>query len=237
MPTKAEIKNIAGLRQKKTRDELGIFVVEGDKVVREAIQAKWEIVGLYSTAEWSFDGKTADMVSWTDMERMTSLSSPSPCLAVIKQKKQSLPPAMKGHWIILDALKDPGNVGTIIRTAEWFGIDGVFCAGDCVELYNPKLIQSTMGSVFRQSVVYGSREEICEYAKAQGSRIIAASMNGTSTKDFEFQSRDMILIGNESHGVSEDLLKCTDHVVTIPGKGQAESLNASVAAAIIMAIL
>jgi RNA methyltransferase, TrmH family len=237
MPTKAEIKNIAGLRQKKLRDEQGLFVVEGEKVVREAIEANWEIVGLYSTSEWSSSGKTAEIISSTDMERMTSLSSPSPCLAVIKQRKQILPLRIDGHWIVLDSLSDPGNVGTIIRTAEWFGLEGVFCSGDCVELYNPKLIQSTMGSIFRQRIVYGSREEISERAKEQGLRIIVASMNGTSTKDFVFQSRDIILIGNESHGVSEEFLQLADRVVTIPGKGNAESLNASVAAAILMSNL
>jgi TrmH family RNA methyltransferase len=183
------------------------------------------------------ENKHAEVVSMADMERMSSLSSPSPCLAVLKQRKDVLPNDMKGNWLLLDALADPGNLGTIIRTAEWFGLEGIYCAGDCVELYNPKVVQATMGSIFRQKMVYGSKETILSKAKSAGIRILGASMNGVNAKDFVFEKTDIIVIGNESRGISEDFMSEIKEIISIQGKGRAESLNASVAAGIIMSLL
>ncbi len=237
MPTKAEIKNIASLRLKKSRDEQSLFVVEGEKMVREAVQEKWEVVTLCATKEWQLGDKHAEMVTMADMERMSSLNSPSPCLAVLKQRKNLLPDQLHGNWIVLDNLADPGNLGTIIRTAEWFGVEGVFCVGDCVELYNPKVVQSTMGSIFRQKIVYGTKENILSVAASNGARILGASMNGVNANDFVFRKTDLIVIGNESRGISEDFLSEIEEIISIQGKGRAESLNASVAAGIIMSLL
>jgi TrmH family RNA methyltransferase len=237
MPSRAEIKNISSLRLRKWRDEHGLFVVEGEKLVREGIAEGWSIQGLYSTEDFEFLNKKAEKVSLNDMERMSLLNSSSPCLAVVQQKKNKMPSKLEGHWIVLDGLSDPGNLGTIIRTAEWFGMKGVFCAGECVELYNPKVVQSTMGSIFRQNVVYGTRQEFIGLAKKSGTRLIGASMDGVSSREFVFEDTDVIVIGNESHGISEELLKEIDHIITIPGRGKAESLNASVAAAILMSNL
>jgi len=126
-------------------------------------------------------------------------------------------------------------MGTIIRTCEWFGINHVYCTDDCVGLYNPKTVQSTMGSIFRVNVYYAKTEEILSLLKSKNYRIIGSDMSGTSLYDFSFKKNsDAFIIGSESHGIRTEMRNGIDEFITIPGEGKAESLNASVAASIIL---
>jgi len=137
--------------------------------------------------------------------------------------------------LILDDIQDPGNLGTIIRNADWFGIENIICSENCVDCYNPKVVQSTMGSLSRVNIVY--TDLISFIKKKVGISLYAAALSGTSIYKIEKIKEAFILIGNESKGVHEDILKLATHKITIPKYGHAESLNAAVASGIILAQL
>jgi TrmH family RNA methyltransferase len=165
---------------------------------------------------------------------MSSLSTPSPYLAVFYQLKSKELRANEQTVLILDGIADPGNMGTIIRTAEWFGVNTLLCTPDCVELYNPKVIQATMGSIFRMNVIVLNELEMAEMLKSKEYLVIAADLRGSDIYSFDFKQRIAIVIGSESHGVRPAMRSIIDEFVTIPGAGMAESLNASVAATIFL---
>jgi TrmH family RNA methyltransferase len=174
------------------------------------------------------------LVPAREMEQMSSLSSPSPFLAVFHQSESKAQWSQKQVVLVLDGIADPGNMGTIIRTAEWFGIDTILCTPDCVELYNPKVVQATMGSVFRMIVLALGEEEMARELKANDYYIVAADLQGSNIYQFDFKQKLAIIIGSESHGVRPAMRSVVDEFITIPGNGRAESLNASVAATVFM---
>lgn len=232
---KKDIKWVRSLQQKKFRHESGCFVVEGRKGVEEGLKSAFTLHSLYTTEkDWASEHPVAALVNAREMEQMSGLTTPSAHLAVF-------------HWhniipdwnnspvvLILDGIADPGNMGTIIRTAEWFGIHTILCTPDCVELYNPKVVQSTMGSVFRMSVTSLSEENIQQTLALNDYYVIAADLKGTNIYSFHFNQRIAIIIGSESHGVRAAMRSLVHEFVTIPGSGLAESLNASVAATVFM---
>ena len=201
--TAAQIRSIRSLQQKKFRQETSLFVVEGEKLVGEALDSGFEVEGVYRT----------DEIGIKVMERISSLSSPSPVLAVLRQKKYS-PDSIslkKGRlYLLLDGVKDPGNMGTMIRLADWFGVSAVFCSMDCVELYNPKTVQATMGAVFRVPVVYC---DLCQVVAAAGNNdipVFGTFLDGTPvTSDKSFAQTagkgSAIVMGSESNGISPEL--------------------------------
>ena len=141
--TQAEIKQVRSLREKKFRDELGLFVVEGEKLVEEALRSGFEVVRVWRR----------DEIGEAAMARISQLSTPSPVLAVVRRPAAQEPPRPSGLCLALDGVRDPGNLGTILRIADWFGVETVYVSADCVELFNPKVIQASMGSVFRVRAV------------------------------------------------------------------------------------
>ena len=151
MLTNAEIKRVRSLREKKFRDEYGQFVVEGEKLVREALTSDFRVDSVYRIEEIGADA----------MERMSQLSSPSPVLAVVDKPAPRGLVLERGLYLGLDSVRDPGNMGTILRLADWFGISTVFASQDCVEVFNPKVVQASMGSVFRVHAVYSDLSDIC----------------------------------------------------------------------------
>lgn len=235
VPLKKDIKLVSSLQQKKFRQEYGLFVVEGKKMVEESIQSGLKIHSIYTT-DGSISIPQACVVTTKEMDRMSSLHSPSPYLAVLHQhhhRLETMLPLSSGI-LMLDGIKDPGNMGTILRTAEWFGIHHVFCTTDCVELYNPKTIQSTMGSIFRVRVCYDNTPNIVAHLHKHGYTVLAADMSGTSLFEYNFPAKVAIAIGSESHGIRPELRAAISDYITIPGAGAAESLNASIAASIIL---
>ena len=232
---KKDIKWVRSLQQKKFRVESGCFVVEGKKGVEEGLRSGFEVHSVYSADEgWSSSEFQVLSVNTREMEQMSSLNTPSPYLAVFKQRND-LPDFVSAPIVlVLDGIADPGNMGTIVRTAEWFGISAILCTHDCVELYNPKVIQATMGSIFRMRVCYASENDIAAQLRTHGYYVAAADLAGSSIYQFDCNRRLAFVIGSESHGVRSSMRSITDEFVTIPRFGQAESLNASVAAALFM---
>lgn len=204
-------------------------------MVEEALASSFRLHSLYTTDE-AFSDERAIKVNSKEMEMMTALNSPSSYLAILYKKENKLTEVLdlKSTVIVLDGIADPGNMGTILRTAEWFGITYIFCTDDCVELYNPKTVQSTMGSLFRTTVIEAEAGEIVALLKSKDYRLTGADMHGTSLYDFPFQPKEAIVIGSESHGIRAQMREAMDCYITIPGSGKSESLNASIAASIIL---
>jgi len=240
MLTKNTIKQIASLRQQKFRKELGLFVVEGRKMTEELLQSDFETVGLYATEAFLIDYPAfseAEVVSEMQMEQMSGQDTPPGILAVVKIPQQCEIKTSSRLILALDGIANPGNMGTLIRTAEWFGIHDVLCSNDCVELWNPKTVQATMGSLFRMKVWKTDLAEYLQQAKAEDKAIYGALLEGENLFQMQAKPEGILVIGSESHGIRAEVLPCITHPVTIPraGGSQTESLNAAVAGAILMA--
>ena len=241
MITKNTVKLVGSLRQQKFRKEHQLFVVEGRKMVNELMAADFEIAYLFVTekyaAENGIPSDKAETVTEVQMEQMSGQDTAPGILAVVKQpKKQAIDP--KARLVLaLDGIANPGNLGTIIRTADWFGLHDIVCSDDCVELWNPKVIQATMGSLFRTRIVYTDLAQFLSEKKAKGKAIYGALLNGENLFERQGEAAGVVVIGSESHGIRPDILPLITHPITIPrdANSQTESLNASIAAAIIMA--
>jgi len=228
--SKNKIKWVRSLRLKKNRDSEQLFVAEGTKIVLEFLKEFPESIACVITTDKEF--KSDVEVYHTDeasMKTISSLSNPSSLLAVVK--KPSFKAAGTGWTIALDGVQDPGNLGTIIRTADWFGVTDIICSQNTVDCFNPKVIQSTMGSIFRVSVRYGDlREQLSQNSRP----VYGALMEGDSINAADVTEDGILLMGNEGKGISADLMPCITHPVHIPGKGGAESLNVAVATGILL---
>jgi len=231
-----DIKRIKALGQKKFRDQEGVFVVEGEKLVQEARESGFRIRECYR----------ADEIGREAMERISQLSSPSPVLAVVEKPENWEKPLGgasigPGLYLALDGIRDPGNLGTILRTADWFSLSGVFASPDTVEITNPKVVQSTMGAIFRVKYFKADIPALCRAVKADGGEVYGTFLNGDNLYGAELcTGRDrpvLIVIGNEANGISKETAAETNRRITIPaGAGsKAESLNAAVATAITVA--
>lgn len=239
MITKNTIKQIASLRQQKFRKELGLFVVEGRKMVDELLLSDLETVGLYATETYLSEhpSPTAEPVSEVQMQQMSGQDTPPGILAVVKIPAQGDMKTTSRLILALDGIANPGNMGTLIRTAEWFGIRDVVCSTDCVELWNPKTVQATMGSMFRVKVWKTDLPTFLHQKKEEGKAIYGALLEGENLFQMKEKPDGILVIGSESHGIREGVLPLVTHPVTIPraAGSPTESLNAAVAGAILMA--
>jgi TrmH family RNA methyltransferase len=233
-----DIKLIRSLSQKKYRDEAGLFVAEGEKMVQEALDSRFEVVRVIRK----------DEVGEKVMSRISMTSSPSPCLAVIRKPADSEIQeemiheyvAGKGLYLALDSIRDPGNLGTIIRTADWFGIDAVFASHDTVDIFNPKVVQSTMGAIFRVRFHYCSIPALCKAIKAAGGNVYGTFLDGQEIYSRKLntgaESPALVITGNESNGISVEVGAAVTDRLYIPSYPRdqrgSESLNAAVATAI-----
>ena len=243
--TSAKIKEIRSLQQKKFRSALSLFVVEGEKMVEEALSSGFEVENVWKREE----------IGEGNMARISSLSSPSPILAVLKQKNLSLSDIdikKGGLYLLLDGVKDPGNLGTIIRLADWFGVSAVFCSEDCVELYNPKTVQATMGAIFRVKVCYSPLKDVIDIAENKGIPVFGTFLDGKPISDGFYKgigAGGLVVLGSESFGISEEVsgLITKDRHILIPsydkdggvrkdGRGS-ESLNVATACAAILSLI
>ena len=240
MITKNTIKQIVSLRQQKFRKELGLFVVEGRKMVEELLHSGFETVGLYATEVFLKDYpafSNAEPVNEVPLQQMSGLDTPPGILAVVKIPQQGEIKTQSRYVLALDGIANPGNMGTLLRTAEWFGIRDVVCSMDCVELWNPKVVQATMGSLFRVKVWTTDLAAYLRHAQSEGKAVYGALLEGMNLFQQKEKPEGIIVIGSESHGIRTEVLPCITHPVTIPrvGDSKTESLNAAVAGAIIMA--
>ena len=243
MITKNTVKRIASLRQQKFRKELGLFVIEGRKMVSELLRSDFETVGLYATSSYIDANPTpplqAEVVSEVQMQQMSGQDTPPGILAVAKiPEKRPLSPTAK-LVLALDGIANPGNMGTLIRTAEWFGLRDIVCSPDCVEPWNPKVVQATMGSLFRVKIGETDLVAYLRQAQTEGRAVYGALLEGENLFSLREKPKGVVVIGSESHGIRAEVLPCITHPVTIPriGDSETESLNAAVAAGIIMAEL
>jgi TrmH family RNA methyltransferase len=244
MPTKAQIKLIRSLHLKKFRNEYNLFVAEGSTNVLDLLNSPFRLQWLFARETWieKFGERLQEVnvqqVSRKEMEMMSSLKSSSEVLAVFKLPELSdfSSDAIDDYVIALDNIKDPGNLGTIIRTADWFGIKSIICSLETVDVYNPKVVQATMGSLARVQVHYLDLEKVLSEVPTDID-VYGAFLHGDPVSHVEKQGKGIILIGSEAHGISKEYLSLTTHKVTIPsfakGKPGAESLNAVVATAIL----
>jgi TrmH family RNA methyltransferase len=238
MLSKNELKYIQSLCQKKQRQQEGLFIAEGTKLVDELLRSSYHIRKLYALESWVKDhNTTVDVVTVTDIElqRISGLQAPNQVLAIAEQQVPPKDPLLKEQLtIVLDDIQDPGNLGTIIRIADWFGIKQLVVSENTVELYNPKVIQGTMGSFIRVQVWYRSLLHFLQQANVP---VYGALLNGKNMHNEPPVTEGILVIGNESKGISKELLPFISHPITIPRLGGAESLNAAVAAGIIVSHL
>lgn len=240
--SKKQITEVQKLHQKKFREQEQQFIVEGTKSVLEVIGSDWKISSLFALSGWIEEHhlKIQDIeyqeVTLTELERISCLKTPQSVLAVVQEKDLSTSSIREGTpLLILDDIRDPGNLGTIIRTADWFGIQQILCSPDTVEYTNPKVIQASMGSFLRVAVFYRNLPEYLR--EVHGKRPIFGSfMDGEDVKNVPFSPQDILVIGNEGRGISEEILPFISQKVTIPysGEQKTESLNASIATAILL---
>lgn len=235
MISKNNIKLIKALQQKKFRDENGIFVVEGEKMVLESIQWKSDyLVDLYHTNDFPthlLNTKNLPIhdISEKELKQISGLQTPNKALAVFR--KWELQEIKSGFFIALDGVQDPGNMGTILRLADWFGIPEIICSRDTVDCYNPKVVQATMGAIFRVQVRY---ENLETYLKALDLPVFGALLEGENVYRQKLDPKGILLLGNEGKGISKSVQQLIDRPVSIPRFGEAESLNVSTAGAILL---
>ena len=231
MLTNAEIKSIRSLREKKFRDELGLFTVEGEKSVAEALASSFEVVRVLR----------AEDIGASAMERISQCATPSPVLAVVKMPKEDrLAELPGGLALALDSVRDPGNFGTILRIADWFGVSQVFASPDSVETFNPKTVQASMGSVFRVRVsrcdiaaLCAEFSALCAEFSSAGRRVYGTVLDGENIYSAQLAADGLVVMGNESNGISAEVARLLDSRLRIPSfGGGAESLNVAVATAV-----
>jgi len=236
MLIKSQVKYIQSLGQKKFRDQEGAFVVEGPKMVKELLAASsLELLYLVGVASFREAGIPFIEVKESELERLSSLSTPNQVLAVFRKPVFTTARFEQGVTLVLDGIQDPGNLGTIVRIADWFGISRVVCSPDSADVFSPKATQSTMGSISRVQVVY--EDPVPLIGRYPDLPVYGAVLEGESIYGQPRISGGWVVIGNESKGIREPLLQRATHPVTIPRIGQAESLNAAVATGIILSHL
>lgn len=235
MLSKNQIKRITGLHQKKFRNEQQCFIGEGLKVIKELFHSNYEVVEFYSTnVTIELDHKfKSQVITESDLKKISCLKTPNSCLAVFKIKP-SVAISSTGLTLVLDDIRDPGNMGTIIRLCDWFGIEQLICSNDTVDVYNPKVIQATMGSIGRVNVIYTSLKNFLNQTKLP---IYGAFMDGEVVYNTLLPKDAILIMGNESNGISNEVNSLVQHKISIPRFGKllkTESLNVATATAILL---
>ena len=238
MLSKNEVKYIQSLCHKKQRQQERVFIAEGAKIIEELIASNYVVKKLFVTEKYllqnRFTNAVITEVSTQEMDKISLMDNATDVLAIVEQKPNEMP-AVKGKLnLVLDGIQDPGNFGTIIRIADWYGIENILCSSDTVDLYNNKVIQSTMGSFVRVNVWYGDLKTIFQKNLLP---VFATVLNGKNLYEQNKIDEGFLIIGNEGKGIREDTLSFVQHSLTIPKRGGAESLNAAVATGILLSWL
>lgn len=247
MLSKNQVKNVKNLHQKKFRVRGKLFLAEGPKVVEEFLHTDIKIAEIYALDAWVERNITVLMqkgvryhvIGEEDLVAISALQTPNEVIAVCAQPDFGLSDIDKRAelFLYLDAISDPGNLGTIIRLAEWFGLAQVFCSDNCAEVYNPKVVQSTMGSLARVKTHYLPLEKLKSLVSPDA--VLGATLDGTNIYSTLLPARCIVVIGSESHGISEENLSLLSKRITIPKAegARTESLNAAAATSIILSEL
>ena len=244
MLSKNQIKSLRALQRKKERLNTGFYVVEGKKIVHEIIDSTDDWVELYATKSWLEQypeyAKLENVFEITDKDlaQVSSFKTPNEVMLLLKQKAEV--DFLEVHFtdivLALDGIKDPGNMGTIIRLADWFGVGHILCTTDSVDQYNPKVVQSAMGSIRRVNLHYGDLANML--SQLDSHKIYACDLNGSSIYDTSFKEKAILIMGSESHGISNEVRRIVDHIITIPSVSNTgiDSLNVASATAISLSL-
>lgn len=237
MISKSQISLIKSLHQKKYRKEQQLFIVEGFKAISEFLNSDFVINTIFCTPD--FSAKVANLsnkqkvceVSINELEKISALQTPQGILAVVEMPKNKAIATsdIQEMVLVLDGVQDPGNLGTIIRTADWFGFKQIICSENCVEVYNPKVVQATMGSLTRVNVAYQSLRELLTNNDLPK---YGTLLKGENIFNTSWPAKGFLILGSEGNGISEEILDLITHPITIPGGKTTESLNVAIAGAI-----
>ncbi len=247
MLSKAQIQLTQRLQQKKFRLSESLFLVEGTKIVAELLNTQHPIYCIYALREWvennehhaNFPADKVICVTAAELKKMSSLNTPNEVIALLplSYKDYSKDLLASQLCLLLDDLQDPGNFGTIIRIADWFGIKTIFCTENTVDVFNPKVIQASMGSFLRVNIVYHDAVEVIKDAAQLNVQTFAAALGGSNMYETKLPKNALLVLGNESKGISDSLLKLINNKIQIPSFAEhvVDSLNVSIAAAILCA--
>lgn len=232
--THAQRKRIVGLHRKKGRIEEGCFLVEGVKSVADLLGSNFEIEQIVATEDWQAPRAvpcSVARVGRDDLKKLSALETPQSVLAVVKLPVETGVWRAKGRWLGLDGIQDPGNLGTVLRLVDWFGLDGVVCSPDCVDRFNPKVVQASMGSVFRVPVV---QEDLAGVVRdlPDGFWCAGAFLDGEDVYAKPLPPEGLLILGNEGQGIRAETESVIRSRLTIPRRGGAESLNVAMAGAV-----
>jgi TrmH family RNA methyltransferase len=235
MLSKSHLKLIQNLRSKKQRIKNGLFIAEGEKIIQEVLASNVKVKTIFSTDGHLFENNQLYPDQLVEIDELTlkeisSLISPSKALGIFEIPKIEFDTSI--IELCLDEIQDPGNLGTIIRIADWYGITKIHCKKGTVDLYNPKVIQASMGSFMRVQVNY--LDDLADFLSNQNKPIFGAFMDGENLHELSIPKEALIVIGNEGNGISSEVEQHCSHKITIPRFGEAESLNAGIATAIIL---
>jgi TrmH family RNA methyltransferase len=236
MLTAAERRAVAALRRKQEREKRGLFVVEGAKLVEEALASGWGVERVFATDAWQPAGGVGvpvRRVSDAELARLSAMESPNRALALVRfPSRQESPVPPRGLTLALAGVRDPGNLGTILRVADWFGLLRVVCSPDCAERFNPKVLQASMGSIFRVTV---EERPLAPFLAGLGPDVdvVGATLDGENVYASACREPAVLVLGNESQGIPAELRALLRHRVRIPRGGGAESLNVAAAAAVL----
>jgi len=233
MISKSQIRYVKQLEMKKYRQREGAFVAEGPKVVGDLTRSGFQPLAIFATEEW--DGPCDNRVSGDELRKLSFLQHPQQVLAVFPIPEADVPAEASGLCLALDGVQDPGNLGTIIRLADWFGIDHIFCSPDTADAWNPKVVQATMGSIARVGIVYTNLEQLIGNCRLP---VYSTLLDGEDLYRQELSEEGIIVMGNEGNGISAPIRKLVNRKLLIPTfrtGDTAESLNVAIATAIVCA--
>ncbi|WP_304036200.1 TrmH family RNA methyltransferase [Mesonia mobilis] len=234
MLSKGQIKLINSLSQKKYRQKNALFVAEGIKVIKELLNSNFELERLFSEADLFFtENNKMQLLEANELKKITKLATAQTALALFKipQKKQTI---TEDFIVALDGVRDPGNLGTIIRLCDWFGVKQLLCSKDTVDCYNEKVVQATMGSIARVEVIYG---DLAEEISKLDLPVFGTFMNGENIYESSLSFKGILVLGNEANGISDEIKQLSKHQISIPQFGETkntESLNVATATAILL---
>lgn len=232
MLSKNQIKYVRQLEQKKFRKRDGVFVAEGPKVVGDLLRAGFEPVQLFAIREWANEGQRVQEVTDEELRKISFLQHPQQVLAVFRMPETPtvVQPVGKDLYLALDGVQDPGNLGTIIRIADWFGISTIYCSEDTADAWNPKVVQATMGSIARVNIIYTSLEDLIQKAQVP---VYGTLLDGHNIYEEALTPEGIIVMGNEGNGISQPIRQLITHRLLIPQYHEGpESLNVAIATAI-----
>lgn len=235
MVSKSQIKLITSLEQKKSRTKSGLFLVEGKKGISEVLNSDFQLHSLFTTGtEFDASKEKTFIISEAELKKISQLKTPQAAIAIFEIPEQK-DPQLKGLNLVLDGVRDPGNLGTIIRLCDWFGIQNLICSSDTVDCFNPKVVQASMGSITRVKIFYKDLEEFL--AGLNGVPILGTFLEGDNVYTSKFPDEGVLVLGNEANGISKNIEKLVNQKLSIPQFGtsaETESLNVATATAIFL---